>query len=48
MAHGPHEQAVGIGDVVVHVGADDKMVELLAGHAGWAYARLEVENEHSM
>ena len=33
-AHGPREQAVGVRDVVVRVGADDKTVEPLTGHAG--------------
>jgi len=47
-AHGPREQAVRIRDVVVRVGADDETVELLAGHAGRARARLEVENERGV
>jgi len=45
VAHGPREQAVRVGDVVVRVGADDETVELLAGHAGRTGARLEMENE---
>jgi len=47
-AHGPRKQAVRIGDVVVRVGADDETVELLAGHAGRARARLEVEDERGV
>jgi len=47
-AHGPREQAVRIGDVVVRVGADNETVELLAGHAGRARARLEVEDERGV
>jgi len=47
-AHGPREQAIRVGDVVVRVGADDETVELLAGHAGRARARLEVENERGV
>ena len=47
-AHGPGEQAGRVGDVVVRVGADDETVELLAGHAGRARARLEVENERGV
>ena len=47
-AHGPREQAVWVGDVVVRVGADDETVELLAGHAGRTCARLKVENERGV
>ena len=45
---GPREQAGRVADVVVCVGADYKTVELLAGHAGRTYTRLEVENERSV
>ena len=48
VAHGPREQAVGIGEVVVRVSADDETVELLAGHAGRAGARFKVENERGV
>jgi len=48
VAHGPREQPVRVGDVIVRVGAYDETVELLTGHAGRARARLEVENERGV
>jgi hypothetical protein len=39
---------IGVRDVVVRICADDEAVELLARHAGWAGARLEVEHERGV
>ena len=47
-AHGPREQSARVRDVVVRVGADDKTVEPLMGHAGWTGAQPEVENERGV
>jgi len=45
VAQRAREQAVGVRDVVVRVGADDEAVEPLARHAGRTGSRLEMEDE---
>jgi hypothetical protein len=41
----PSEQTDGAGDVVIHVGTDDEVVEALRAYAGRTGTRLEMEYE---
>ena len=47
-AQSASEQAGGVGDVVVRVGADDETIELFAYHTGQAGVRLGMEYESNV